>query len=205
MEINGFVKNATHGVQHKLRDAHGAVQQDQHQRKYRSQHRKKMKRSKPKPKGRVKRKKATSIPVITRRLFRLASERCRAKARFTCEVCGMVKGTLHPNTGKAQRVEAHHIMSRSNKDSSLKFDLRNLICLCTSCHKTSQFSAHKHGIWFAEWLRINKPEQHAWVLKHSEDTVNLKDRAVLKKIEENLKKPFKKRKKSTETQLKFDF
>jgi len=168
--INGYVKNVTHGVYHKFLNAHGAVQHAQH-------------RNNMKSRKKRKKRKLTSLPVITRRLFRLASQCCREKANFHCEICGMQRGDKHPNTGKKQRVEAHHIMSRSNKDSALKFDLNNLICLCTSCHKTGQFSAHKHAVWFAEWLRCNKPTQYAWVLEHSNDTANLKDRDVLKYIE----------------------
>tara|TARA_R110002126_G_scaffold164690_2_gene312566 strand:+ start:1479 stop:1958 length:480 start_codon:yes stop_codon:yes gene_type:complete len=140
-----------------------------------------------KSKAKAKRKKLTSIPVIIRRLFRLASQCCRESADFKCEICGMKKGDLHNVTEKPQRVEAHHIMSRNNKDSPLKFDLRNLICLCSDHHKLSKYSAHSHGIWFADWLQTNKPEQYQWVLDHSDDTVNLKDREVLAHIEKCLR------------------
>ena len=161
-----------------------------------------MKKSKKKA---TKKKKLTSIPVIQRRLFRLASQRCRENAHFTCEICGTKKGDTHPNTGNIQRVEAHHIMSRSNKDSLLKFDQRNLICLCTSCHKTGQFSAHKHGIWFAEWLRTNKPDQYYWILSHSDTIVNLKDRKILEWIEYCLRhnKPMNRPEEKQEKQLEF--
>ena len=135
----------------------------------------------------IRKKKLTSIPIIIKRLFRLASIRCRERANNKCEICGMCKGDKHPNTGKPQKVEAHHIMNRKNKNSPLKFDLRNLICLCGTCHKFGRFSAHGHGIWFGEWLRINKPKQHAWILKHSNDVVDLTDRTVLQKIEDQLK------------------
>ena len=201
MVINGCVENVIHIVSHKYLDVHGVVLHALHQ----SQQPNKMKRNK--TKGMSKAKNLTSVPVLIRRLFKLASQLCRERANFKCEICGMKKGDIHPNTGKPQRVEAHHIMSRSNKDSVLKFKLQNLICLCTSCHKTNQFSAHKHSVWFAEWLRINKPEQHAWVLKHSKDTANLKDRDILKGIEDCLKsgKPLNFTKINKEyTQLEFD-
>lgn len=165
-----------------------------------------MKKRRPRPKAKVKRKKLTSIPVMTRRLFRLASERCREKADFKCELCGMRKGDIHPNTGKPQRVEAHHIMSRSNKDSPLKFDLRNLVCLCTDHHKTGRYSAHKHGLWFSQKLLKIRPKDCAFILKHSDDYVNLKDRKVLKEIEDCLRrhKPLNFGKKPQEIQLEFD-
>jgi len=139
-------------------------------------------------KNSVKKQKLTSIPVIIRRLFRLASIKCRENAQFKCEVCGMQNGDKHPNTGKPQKVEAHHIMSRSNKDSLLKFDLRNIICLCGEHHKFGKYSAHGHGIWFAEWLRLNKPEKYYWILENSDNTADLKDRTVLDWIETSLRK-----------------
>jgi len=184
------VKNVTHGVSTKCHVAHGAAlnaQHHQHHQHQKSRPKKKMKRSKPKSKRKTKKKKLTSIPILTRRLFRLASESCREKAHFRCEICGMLKGTIHPNTGKPQRVEAHHVMSRSNKDSPLKFDMRNLICLCTEHHKTGRYSAHKHGIWFSDQFRKIRPKDYEWILQHSDDYVNLKDRSVLKYIEDCLR------------------
>jgi len=205
MEINGSVKNVARGVSRKCQGVHGVEQNVPPRRRHRSQRRKIMKRSKPKPK-KVKKKKLTSIPVLTRRLFRLASQRCREKANFTCEICGMKKGSIHPNTGKVQRVEAHHIMSRSNKDSPLKFDLRNLVCLCTDHHKTGKYSAHKHGLWFAKKFCEIRPDDAEWILNHSDDTVNLKDRDVLKHIETCLRehKPLNFEQNKQELQEEFD-
>ena len=151
-------------------------------------------------------KKLTSIPVICRRLFRLASQRCREKVGFRCEICGMKKGSKHPVTGKVQRVEAHHIMSRSNKDSPLKYDLRNLICLCTEHHKTGKRSAHKHGLWFSEEFKKIRPKDAEWILKHTDDEQSLGDREVLKFIEDCLRnnKPLDFDPEPEEVQLEFD-
>lgn len=134
--------------------------------------------------GRKKKEKKTSLPVVKRRLFKLVSIICRDRANHTCEICGMKKGDLY--NGKAQRVEAHHIFSRTFKDSPLKWDLNNLICLCSLCHKMGLRSAHKNPIYFGEWLRIHKPQQYQYVLDHYQDTVNLDDRLVLEKIEADL-------------------
>jgi hypothetical protein len=183
MEENGSVENVIHGSHQKHQNARGVAQVNQNQR----HNPRKMKRSKPK-KTAAKRKKLTSIPVLTRRLFRLASQCCRENAKFSCEICGMKKGSIHPKTGKPQRVEAHHIMSRSNFDSPLKFDLRNLICLCTEHHKTGRYSAHKHGIWFAREFDKIRPEDADWIIEHSDDSVDLKDRSVIAYIEECLRK-----------------
>jgi hypothetical protein len=135
----------------------------------------------------TKHKKLTSIPIIQRRLFRLASILCRERAKFTCEICGLKSGDIHPKTGKPQRVEAHHVMSRSNKNSPLKYDLRNLVCLCTEHHKTGRLSAHKHCLWFSLQFQKIRPKDAKWIIDHTNDEVDLKDREVLTKIERCLK------------------
>ena len=189
METSGIVINVEHGVTRKCQDAHGVQRHDHNPKQHRQQSQKKMaKRRVKKTKGKSSKPKQSSIPVINRRLFRLASLCCRERAKFKCEICGMKVGDLHANTGKPQRVEAHHIMSRSNKDSPLKFDIRNLVCLCTEHHKTGKYSAHKHGLWFSkEFIKI-RPDDAEWILEHSDDYANLKDREVLKNIEECLRK-----------------
>ena len=179
MVISGSVQNVIPGVYQKYQDVHGVLHQDQQNRRHRCQHRKKMKRSKSKP------KKLTSIPVLNRRLFKLASIVCRERAGFKCEICGMKKGDLYKC--KPQRVEAHHVMSRSNKNSPLKWDIRNLICLCTLHHKTYKFSAHRHAIWFAEQFKKIRPDDYDWILEHSNDEVDLNDRTVLEIVEKCLK------------------
>lgn len=134
-------------------------------------------------------KKRTSIPTIKRRLFRLVSQICRENANFTCEICGMKKGDLYK--GKPQRVECHHVMSRSNKNSPLKWNLKNLICLCTSCHKTNRRSAHKHSLWFSkEFIKI-RPDDAQWILEHTDDELDLTDEKNLKNIENELKNNIK--------------
>lgn len=134
-----------------------------------------------------KKKKLKNIATIKRRLFRLASQKCRESANDRCEICGMKKGDILTETGKPQRVEAHHVMSRDNINSPLKYDLRNLICLCTRHHKTHLFSAHKHALWFAEEFKKIRPDDYQWILDHSNDKVNLDDRNVLEIIEKCLK------------------
>ena len=68
----------------------------------------------------------------------------------------------------------------------MKFDLNNLICVCTLHHKTGFESAHKNPVVFGEWLRTHKPEQYQYIIDHYKDTINLDDRAVLEKIERGL-------------------
>jgi len=133
----------------------------------------------------VKKIKLEPIRRIHRRLYKFTLDLCRVKANHTCAVCGMKKGDLY--NGKPQKVDSHHLYSRHFKNCPLKWDMNNLICLCTLCHKTGKKSAHKNPIWFAEWLRINRPEQYQYVLNHCEDIIDLENREILYIIEKKLK------------------
>lgn len=133
------------------------------------------------------RKKLTTIPVIHRRLFRLASIACRENNDFRCEICGIKKGEQYSKTGKPQRVEAHHVFSRANKNSPLKYDLRNLCCLCTNHHKFFSKSAHKHPLWFVKIFNEKRPDDVQFILEHDEFECNLKNRDNLSYIEDCLK------------------
>lgn len=57
-----------------------------------------------------------------------------------CEYCG-----------KANGLNSHHIFSRSNH--SVRWELKNGICLCVSHHVFGLFSAHKSPIEFVEWIK----------------------------------------------------
>ena len=57
----------------------------------------------------------------------------------------------------------HHIIPRGFEKCRLELD--NGINLCVSCHKWGKFSAHKHGVWFSEWFKINKPRQYERVIE----------------------------------------
>jgi hypothetical protein len=62
------------------------------------------------------------------------------KKKGECEYCG---ATTYLN--------AHHLFSRSNR--TLRWDLNNGICLCSSHHAlNSSFSAHKAPLEFHFWL-----------------------------------------------------
>lgn len=91
-----------------------------------------------------------------------------------CAVCG---SESTPN--------AHHLENR-NTCRALKFDENNGILLCPSHHKFGKNSAHKGGIWFAEWLRTHYPERYAYVLAHRDDEMNLNDRETLARLESML-------------------
>ena len=94
-----------------------------------------------------------------------------------CAVCGSEN---LPN--------AHHLENR-NTCRALRYDPMNGVLLCPSHHKFGKDSAHKGGIWFADWLRRHHPGRLNYVLAHRLDEINLNDRATLATIEEYLKEP----------------
>jgi len=72
------------------------------------------------------------------------------KKKGACEVCG-----------KKLNLNSHHIVGRKNL--TLRFDLRNGCCLCAGCHKFYQQSAHEDPLWFADWVKQNRPSDYAYL------------------------------------------
>ena len=123
----------------------------------------------------AKKKRLEPTARIRRRLMRLWTECVHLEFGGKCAVCG---STSTPN--------AHHLENR-NTCRALRYDPSNGILLCPSHHKFGKDSAHKGGIWFADWLLKHRPYQFAYVLEHRNETVNLNDREVLAEIEARLR------------------
>ncbi len=122
-----------------------------------------------------KRKKLEPIARIRRRLMRLWTAKVGEMWGHKCAVCG---NEHLPN--------AHHIENR-NTSAALRYDPMNGILLCPSHHKFGKDSAHKGGIWFADWLQRNHKDRWDYVLLHRSDNVNLNDRDTLAELEKRLK------------------
>lgn len=134
----------------------------------------------------TKKKKLDPIPKINRRLFKLWSLAVRERANHSCEYCGIKKGTLNKND-KPTKIDAHHLMNRDVHNSPLKFDVRNGIALCPTCHKWSPNNAfHSNPITTVAWLIANNDSRYQFVLENYEKQIDLKSRDILEKIEEHL-------------------
>ncbi len=103
-----------------------------------------------------------------------------------CAVTGAVRGSVVD--GKTVILDAHHLEGRA-QCQYLRFDPLNGIALSKKAHKFGKDSAHRGSLWFCEWLRINRPKQHAYVLAHRDDVIDLEDRDVLYAIEAKLLAP----------------
>ena len=134
-----------------------------------------------------KRKKIEPVPKINRRLFKLWSEAVRSRSGFKCEYCGVERGALSAN-GKPVKIDAHHLMNRDIHDCPLKFDIRNGIAVCSSCHKfRPDDSFHLNPVVTIRWMTINHPDRVDFVATNYKVRVALDNRAILYAIEEKLK------------------
>lgn len=125
----------------------------------------------------AKRKKLEPLARIRRRLMRLWTAKVAEEWGHKCAVCG---SDHLPN--------AHHLENR-NTCRALRYDPMNGILLCPSHHKWGRDSAHKGGIWFADWLLKNHPDRFAYVLANRDKDINLNDRTVLATLEGLLTPP----------------
>lgn len=125
-------------------------------------------------KKKLKRKKLEPLARIRRRLMRLWTAKVAEQWGHRCAICGSEN---LPN--------AHHMENR-NTCRALRYDPMNGILLCPSHHKWGKDSAHKGGIWFADWLIKHHPDRFAYVLRHRTDDINLNDRQVLAQLEASL-------------------
>lgn len=73
-----------------------------------------------------------------------------------CEVCG-----------KEGKLNSHHIVGRKNR--TLRWDVRNGACLCTTHHKLGKQSAHEDPLWFQEWLEKNRKDDLKYLNKIRND------------------------------------
>jgi 5-methylcytosine-specific restriction endonuclease McrA len=75
----------------------------------------------------------------------------RARDNHQCCVCG-----------SSNDLNSHHLIPKE-RFPQFQYDLANGIAVCPNCHKFGSYSAHRHPIWFSEWLRANRPDQFAYV------------------------------------------
>ena len=127
---------------------------------------------------RLHRPKKESTRTITTRLYKAWSTIVHAQHGNKCAVCGR-------ENSKEAPLNAHHIMPRQ-MFSGLRFDPQNGVSLCPKCHKLGKFSAHKGGIWFAEWLFETHPDKYRHCMGHMNDELDCKDRSALYAVESDL-------------------
>ena len=79
--------------------------------------------------------------------FKEWAEQVKSRDGKKCVICG-----------DSKRLNAHHIIPRSNKD--LRFEIKNGISICPLHHLFSrEISAHMNSLAFIIWLQENRKEQ----------------------------------------------
>lgn len=68
---------------------------------------------------------------------------------------------------KLKHCNAHHIIPKNFIKFALNVD--NGIGLCPSHHTLGRYSAHKHTIWFYQWMRTERPEILLLALKRMQE------------------------------------
>ena len=64
---------------------------------------------------------------------------------------------------KPNRPQCHHILPRQIKE--LRYDVMNGIVLDFNHHKVGVRSAHQNALFFADFLRKNKPKQYKYLMR----------------------------------------
>lgn len=96
----------------------------------------------------------------------------RSSNNGNCEICGK----------PAQN--SHHVIGRII--FALRWDLRNGVNLCISCHMFGKDSAHNNPIFFINWFKSKRPDDYEYLLTKKEmvKTFNIFD---YQQIYKNLK------------------
>ena len=115
-------------------------------------------------------KKSLTKKQLTKKLDEAWSVACKKKADFKCEVCGATN-----------YLNSHHIVGRRNR--TLRWDLRNSVCLCVLHHKFGIESAHEDPLWFREWLEENRWEDYQYLYCVKNTIVKWTDEELLEKLE----------------------
>lgn len=110
----------------------------------------------------------TKRKTITNRLDKLCSLVTRSKGK--CERCGT-----------DQTLQTHHVYGRANR--RLRWDLRNLTCLCAGDH----FWAETHPLDFADWFRAVRPEDAIYLQAENARGIRKWSEAELEELELDLK------------------
>jgi len=97
-------------------------------------------------------RKTRSNKAIDKLLLKQWADTIKQRDNYTCQIC---KKNLKNNP---KAINAHHILPKSIKE--LRYNMLNGITLCSYCHIYGSYSAHTNALYFAYWLKINKPLQY---------------------------------------------
>ena len=77
-----------------------------------------------------------------------------------CEVCGSIN-----------HLQSHHIITRRN--TNLRWELKNGVCVCPSCHLFSNDSFHHNPIKAVEFLTSKRPQDFIFLKGYASKPIQL--------------------------------
>jgi 5-methylcytosine-specific restriction endonuclease McrA len=85
-----------------------------------------------------------------------------------CVICGATNGNVYINKRRNEvktKLDVHHILEKEFLVYKyLQFDERNLITVCSRCHKYSWFSFHKCPLLALNVLKTIYPKNYSFLL-----------------------------------------
>ena len=117
---------------------------------------------------------------ITKNLDTAWSKAVKIKAGYKCEITGKTKDNC--------KLNSHHIVGRRNH--TLRWDLRNGVCVSSGKHTLERQSIHQDPEWFREWLKENRPEDFEYIETNKNKIVkrtNADRRELLKELKAYIK------------------
>lgn len=112
------------------------------------------------------------VKAIKKKMDVLWSQIIRKRNNGNCEVCG--------NLGQ----NSHHVIGRKNLN--LRWNLKNGINLCISCHVFGKNSAHQNSLFFMELFKSIREEDYYYLKENQHIIISYKI-ADYELILENLK------------------
>jgi len=121
------------------------------------------------------------IRRLKNKLFKLWAIKVKERAGNKCEVDGCSTGNV---------LNSHHIENYM-ANPSLRYDIKNGICVCASHHKFLAQSAHKSFVFMYNLMLSKHPEELKYLLEYK----SVKEELTIEKLEQMIKEM---------EQLKFD-
>jgi hypothetical protein len=91
--------------------------------------------------------------ATVKQLDLLWSQAVKIKAGYKCEISGLTKHQC--------KLNSHHIVGKRN--FTLRWDLRNGLCVSSSKHTLARQSVHQDPEWARQWLLENRKEDFEYL------------------------------------------
>ena len=114
--------------------------------------------------------------ATTKQLDRLWSQCVKIRAGYKCEVSGKTKDQC--------KLNSHHIVGKRN--FTLRWDIRNGVCISSGKHTLERQSAHQDPEWFRTWMLENRPSDFEY-LEAKKNTITKRTNADRIELAKELK------------------